>query len=163
MFYNIVQFIIKLYKWFPILWKDRDWDDFYILEILKYKLKFTRENIAKYSYHSCKEISCKNIKIAELLIDRIQKDNYIENAQQEHEKRWGEFVGEATSIGCGYLLFDNKFSNLGKRRKNIKSQKDWEQEFKENSKIYKHATYMKKQDLKYLFIHLNKHIQKWWC
>ena len=41
--YKIKSFIISiknLIKWFPIIWKDRDWDDHYIWEIMKNKLRW---------------------------------------------------------------------------------------------------------------------------
>ena len=40
--YKIKQFfrrIYNLYRWFPIIWKDQDWDHSYIFEIFKFKLK----------------------------------------------------------------------------------------------------------------------------
>lgn len=39
--------IKNLIKWFPIVWKDRDWDDAYILYVLKFKLANTRDRILK--------------------------------------------------------------------------------------------------------------------
>jgi hypothetical protein len=33
-----VKGIINLYYWFPIIWKDRDWDHYFLEEILHYKL-----------------------------------------------------------------------------------------------------------------------------
>src|SRR5699024_323466 len=31
--------IIRLFKWFPIIWKDRDFDEHYMVEILQFKLQ----------------------------------------------------------------------------------------------------------------------------
>lgn len=39
--------IIKICKYLPILWKDEDWDYEYILALLKYKLKRTRDCISR--------------------------------------------------------------------------------------------------------------------
>lgn len=39
--------IKNLIKWLPIVWKDRDWDDAYILYVLKFKIKNTRDRILK--------------------------------------------------------------------------------------------------------------------
>src|SRR6185295_9596120 len=37
--------IKNIIKWLPIVWKDRDWGDWYIYEILKFKIKNTRDLI----------------------------------------------------------------------------------------------------------------------
>ena len=38
---DFIEGIKNLIKWFPIIWKDRNWDHSYIYEILKFKLKKT--------------------------------------------------------------------------------------------------------------------------
>lgn len=39
----------NLWKWFPIIWKDRDWDDHFIFEVLKFKIKNTADLFEKKS------------------------------------------------------------------------------------------------------------------
>ena len=36
---DIAQGIKNLIKWFPIIWKDRNWDDSFIFDILQFKLQ----------------------------------------------------------------------------------------------------------------------------
>ena len=75
--YKIKQFfkrIKNLIRWFPIIWKDQDWDDHYIFEILKFKLK----NQAKYiSYHN-RHISAKRdaeiMMLCVRLIEKVQDE-----------------------------------------------------------------------------------------
>ena len=77
--YKVKQFfrnIHNLIRWFPIIWKDRDWDDHFIFEILKFKLK----NQAKYiSYHD-RHLSAKRdteiMMLCVRLIEKIQDDYY---------------------------------------------------------------------------------------
>ncbi len=38
-FKDLKQGFINLKRWFPIIWKDRDWDDDYIFVLLEEKLK----------------------------------------------------------------------------------------------------------------------------
>ena len=77
--YKIKQFfrnIHNLVRWFPIIWKDRDWDDHFIFEILKFKLK----NQAKYIGYHDRHLSAKrDVEIMMLcvrLIEKIQDDYY---------------------------------------------------------------------------------------
>ena len=43
--------IRNLIRWTPIIWKDRDWDYYFIYEILKHKLIFTEEFIREKGIH----------------------------------------------------------------------------------------------------------------
>ena len=40
---NFVKGVKNLWKWFPVIWKDRDWDDHYIFEVLKFKLNTSND------------------------------------------------------------------------------------------------------------------------
>lgn len=151
--------IIRTIQWLPIIWKDRPWDYAFIYIILKNKLTFTRRYIEKYGLHLNKSKDCRNILIAEILIQRLLDDTYVDIDLREHSKKWGKLVRGRNKDN---ILFDNKWSNSGLCRENVKSQKDWEQEKKEASQIYEHSTFMAQRDRKYLFTHLEKHIEEFW-
>ena len=38
-FYSLIYGIKNCIKWFPIVWKDRNWDELYIYMLLQFKLK----------------------------------------------------------------------------------------------------------------------------
>jgi hypothetical protein len=73
---DIAQGFRNLWKWFPIIWKDRDWDDHFIFEVLKFKIK----NTAKFTEKKQRFIGWENevryMRICETLIDRIQNEYY---------------------------------------------------------------------------------------
>ena len=48
---NFYRSIANVIRWLPTIWKDRDWDDSYILNILQTKLRFQSEYLAKNSQH----------------------------------------------------------------------------------------------------------------
>ena len=48
-FYNGVK---NLIKWFPTIWKDRDWDSDFIYEILKNKIENQSHYINKHNRHT---------------------------------------------------------------------------------------------------------------
>lgn len=73
---DIIQGVKNLWKWFPIVWKDRDWDDYFIFEALKFKLKNTANYLAKYDRYEGVEVDVRYIRICEKLIQRIQDDYY---------------------------------------------------------------------------------------
>ena len=74
---DIAQGIKNLWKWFPIVWKDRDWDDHFIFEALKFKLKNTADYLAKHDRYVGVEDDIRYIRICEKLIQRVQ-DNYYQ-------------------------------------------------------------------------------------
>jgi hypothetical protein len=155
------EFLERVWKWLPVLWRDRNWDHAFILEVLEHKIKLTRECIGKYDRHTTAKRDCQNMRIAEILIRRIREDNYGDSFMEEHDAKWGklEFRRDAPKDN---VLFDNKFSKSGLVRANISSQEAWEKEGKEHKRIIDHCLYQKNQDYDYLFKHLKKHLEKWW-
>jgi len=73
---DVKQGFINLWKWFPIVWKDRDWDDHFIFEALKFKLKNTANYFEEKQRFVGWEDEVKYIRICEKLITRIQEDYY---------------------------------------------------------------------------------------
>ena len=73
---NVKQGFKNLYKWLPIIWKDRDWDDHYIFEVLKFKLKNTADYFEEKQRFVGWESEVKYIRICESLIKKIQDDYY---------------------------------------------------------------------------------------
>lgn len=68
---DVIKGIKNLWKWFPIVWKDRDWDDSYIFDALKFKLKNTADYFEKTNSFAGWEDEVKYIRICERLIDKI--------------------------------------------------------------------------------------------
>ena len=70
--------IKRLFKWIPIIWKDRDYDYCFILKILYHKIYFTRKYTEKYGIHVDADKDLKNMMIAEELLNRLIKCNYLD-------------------------------------------------------------------------------------
>ena len=66
----------NLYRWFPIIWKDQDWDDYYIFEILKFKLKNQAEYIGYHDRHTTAKRDAEKMMLCVRLIDKIQDEWY---------------------------------------------------------------------------------------
>lgn len=77
--YKIKQFfkrIYNLYRWFPIIWKDQDWDDYYIFEILKFKLKNQAEYIGYHNRHLSAKRDAEIMMLCVRLIEKVQDEYY---------------------------------------------------------------------------------------
>ncbi len=149
--------IENLIIWFPIIWKDRDWDHWYLYKILKFKLSNMEKLHRKYGHAVNSEKIANKIKVCVNLLDRLIEDNYDESAFKKHHKKWGEpiFHWDECEDKKGYY-------SLKIEQKNIKTKKDKDQEAKEFKRCYNHEEMLRKQDVDYLFKLMNKHIQGWW-
>jgi hypothetical protein len=70
----------NLWKWFPVIWKDRDWDDYFIWQIMIFKLK----NQAKYI--GCRDIHTRAKRDAQIMMTcvRLMKKVKEEYYQMEY-------------------------------------------------------------------------------
>lgn len=136
--------INNLIKWFPIIWRDRDWDTHFIWEILKFKL----ENQSRYLGEKDRHVSTKRevelMKTCIRLMDRVQHDYYgMESFMIEDRK--------------AYIA---KYPRMYKKAMN---ETTWRFTKKDNETI---AIYIgmenHKRAKKLLFDLLETHIERWW-
>ncbi len=64
----------RIIEYIPILWEDEDWEWIFILDLLQYKLKRTRECLVEDSLNKDIGEREKQILYAESLIDKIRED-----------------------------------------------------------------------------------------
>jgi hypothetical protein len=77
--YKVKQFFKNIYnliRWFPIIWKDRDWDDHFIFEILKFKLKNQAKYIGYHDRHVSAKRDAEKMMLCVKLIEKIQDEFY---------------------------------------------------------------------------------------
>jgi hypothetical protein len=75
----------NLFCWLPIIWKDEQWDYYYIFEILKHKLLFTAEHTCKYGYHASSNYDADRMMLCVRLIEKIQNEAYMEELINDNE------------------------------------------------------------------------------
>ena len=97
--YKIKQFfrrIYSLYRWFPIIWEDRDWDYYFIYEILKQKLINTEKYIRKDGLHVFNEHDADSIKTAIEMIEKVQTEYYLDKYLSEATEWTKEGMDKST-------------------------------------------------------------------
>jgi hypothetical protein len=77
--------IKRFIAWFPIIWKDEDWDSTYLFEIMRFKISRIRKEIERNKRHVGYEKHAKQMLVAEELLDRIGFSNFYFD-QSEHMK-----------------------------------------------------------------------------
>jgi len=86
------RFIVKMFfRWIPTIWKDRDYDDYFIFEILKQKILQQRNYLVKNNRHTNVDKDNFWMTVCLNLIERIQ-DNYYEIEHFDYFESTFDFV-----------------------------------------------------------------------
>jgi hypothetical protein len=163
----------NLIRWFPVMWKDRDWDDHYIWEILKTKLKYQSEYIGSRYIHVDAKYDAERMMWCVRLIDKIQDEFYSGEYLDYHESRfnWLDIEGDSENKQLDIQEisenYDEYFAKHKAAVRKVLANKEL-QIFKLNDDNYKqrlamnlgHYNEKRAQDL--LFKILNRDIRGWW-
>lgn len=85
--------ICNLIYWFPVIWKDRNWDDSYIFEIMMHKLKAQSKFIGARDIHVLAERDAEVMMTCVRLMERVKEEYYSMEYFDYHEsKNWFEDV-----------------------------------------------------------------------
>jgi len=88
---NFIVGVKNLIYWFPIIWKDRNWDDSYIFTILSHKLKTQSKYIGGRGIHVSAERDAEVMMTCVRLIEKVQDEWYsIEYMDYHKTKHWFE-------------------------------------------------------------------------
>lgn len=86
--WRIRQFLTScnnIIKWAPTIWKDRDWDDGFIFDILQKKIEFQRKEIIYANRHTQVDRDNRDMTIVLNLIERV-KEEYYNTEYLDYEK-----------------------------------------------------------------------------
>jgi hypothetical protein len=166
-FKQFIDGVSNIVKWAPTIYKNRDWDDGFIFEILKFKLIQQRKELVRGNRHMGVEAINRDITICLNLIEHIQNETYnLEYQDYVREKVWFSDNGNETSTYNSAIEWENftgyflKYQNQTKRLVD----KDHELLLEEN----KMRLALRLSDLNQsrcqtlLFKILNEKINRWW-
>lgn len=100
---EFIKRIKNLIRWFPIIWKDQDWDDHYIWEILKFKLKNQAEYIGYHDRHVNAKRDVEIMMLCVRLIEKIQEEFYGMEYLDYHESEI-KFIDSESHPGSYKML-----------------------------------------------------------
>ena len=144
--------IKNIIAWFPIIWRDRDWDYVYIYEILGFKLKRTEQNIRKYGHAMESEAIADQIREVSTALERLIEDDYCADLHSAIHKKWGE-MEFADSDKEGYSVF--KFANVNTDEDRVAHAADITACMKEEEEAIQ-------KDLALVFDTMRDNIRGWW-
>ena len=168
------QGVKNLWYWFPIIWKDKNWDQDYIYEVLKHKLKAQAKYISDRDRHTRAQLDTKRIIICTKLIQSCQDETYAtEYINYFEDKHWfepcegwsGYSTWESETISENFDDFFKKYPLVYKKVMNGeglytldgKDESDMKRLIAMN---ISHINQKRAQDL--LFKILNENINRWW-
>ena len=91
-YYQCFKYGIKnLFTYFPIIWKDRDWDQYYFYVLLQFKLKKIRDRLNLNLFEGSEDV-VKEIDIAIEALERIIDDNYCKEEWSLIDDKYGKLI-----------------------------------------------------------------------
>ncbi len=155
-FRNGYRRIKRFIVWFPILWKDEDWDNAYLFEIMRFKISRMRQEIASNQRHLCWEKKVRAMQTAEELLKRNGFDDFYHDLGERIEKR-----EKAGKCACPEKTFT--FEPVPDRPE-FSRMVDLKCAYCKNAFVrwHKHRDAKEQQDFDFLFKHLKKNVKRWW-
>jgi hypothetical protein len=170
----LIQGIKNLWYWFPIIWKDRNWDDHYIFDVLKHKLKAQAKYIGGRDRHTRAQQDARRMRLCIKLIEKVQDESYaMEHMDYMEDRHWftpcndgtGNSLWNSEEVWENYDEFFKKYPLVYKRV--LKGEGVFTLDGRDESEMKRliamnisHLNQKHAQDL--LFKVLNENINSWW-
>ncbi|OJU79655.1 MAG: hypothetical protein BGO10_02170 [Chlamydia sp. 32-24] len=153
--------IKRFIAWFPIIWKDEDWDSAYLFEIMRFKISRIRQEIEHNKRHIGYEKHVQQMHVTEELLKRISfSDFYFDHSQElRNEEKAGKCQCPKETHKIEPCSYDAKTG-----KPNLYEWIDVSCDYckKASSRWRKRDDIKTKEDFDYLLWHLKKHVRKWW-
>lgn len=156
LYFDTINGIKNIYHWLPVIWKDRNWDSYYIYKVLRFKINRMADIIGENDRHLNTHKDVKRMRICVELLDRLIKDEYYEMHQKQHNEKWGN-VHMISEEGSRPDLYSVVFWRPNANTLELREQEN--REFRINMKK---AEYSRKNDREYLFKIMSKYVDGWW-
>lgn len=148
---QFVQNINNLIEWFPVIWRDRQWDDYYFFFIIRKKLiMMERFYRGPKAHHLYALNDAQNIHAAILTLDRIIENNYLHEALEKFYDIYPNYDWEIKTEPTdnpNYVRWVDTMS---------------EEQIELFRQCGKNADKAEQEDYDFLFKHLREHAQEWW-
>lgn len=149
-------FAKTLWAYKGILWSDRDYDHAFILVLLQFKIRRTKEYMAKWQRHTRWKLDVANMQKAEDMIETILTSSYDKELVEAHDAKWGPSHHYHLPVPNGTGSF------LRSDRPNIRTPEDKKKERQEYSKMLDKMIKSEEKAWHKLWTHLDKHLREWW-
>lgn len=135
----------RFIAWFPIIWRDEDWDSAYLYEIMRFKISRIRKELEAGARHVGYENDIRNMKIAEELLKRQSFSDFY----HKNDYRNIEFCKCTDEMFSDWINSENIY---------ISPFCEW----CSGKYQIKRAITKEKEDYDFLWKHMRKESRKWW-
>ena len=170
---DFVQGVKNLWRWFPIIWKDRDWDQHYIYDLIRKKLEFQAEFIGGRDIHTEAKRDAERMQLVARLI-KLQQDDFYTMEYMDYHEQDVSFVDVLDKPGYSEVVFNQKserfdefFAKYPRQYKNV---------LNGNINRYKRTRTIEDKQIiameiahhnqarcqKLIFDIMHNHIERWW-
>jgi hypothetical protein len=165
---EIYRGIKNLIYWFPIIWRDRDWDHRYIYGILEAKIEKQARFIEKHGHHISAKRDAEVMMTCVRLMKKVSLEYYSSEMSDYHETDMEfvpiegstDFTAKFTEKHNNFEDYFAKYPTAYKRVLTFDKIKDSEnRKYSIGSEI---ATYNQNKAHKLLFKILENNMEKWW-
>jgi hypothetical protein len=152
----------NLIRWFPIVWRDREWDHHYVYEILKHKLT----HMAK--YFRTRDMWVGQIREAERmelcvrLISKVQEEYYLTEHMDVMEKKYGKMRFNFEKVEGADEKNQTRVLNGWRYGDGDRTQEETEAIRNEYSELAKLGEIRHEKAKRILFELMKRNIGKWW-
>jgi hypothetical protein len=109
-FNKFIESLTNLIDWFPVIWKDRHWDDYYITKVLQRKIELQRQYLISHNRHIGLEIDNRDMTWLLNLIERKHHDYYAME-KYDYEKSEIDFTPSESRPDCYQIEIDVEWEN----------------------------------------------------
>ncbi len=102
----------NLIIWFPIIWKDRWWDYYFLFVLLRKKLSIMEKNFRKYGMYLYAEKDADKMKKCLLVLNRLIEDDYDVRASEKNSMKERKYHAEYLKQQDIDYLFDTLRKNI---------------------------------------------------
>jgi hypothetical protein len=162
LFRDIKRYIYNIIKWSPILWKDRDYDYEYILNVLAFKLQNISKYIDKHKSYKGYKRDVERINLCIRLLDKLQTNFYKFEPQNFYKsKSTFNYDSETRNLNLNLIIIDDNLNEYFNKYK-----REYQKIQNQNSSVIWTATQLgtiiENKAKRILFKILEEQIFNWW-
>lgn len=118
------QGVKNIIYWFPIIWKDRNWDHSFIYDVMKHKMTSQADYISRNDRHTRAQQDARRMRLCVKLMQLCQDETYsLEYSDYHKDKHWfepcedkeGYTTWESENIWENYDAYFKKYPLIYKR------------------------------------------------
>ena len=100
---RVKRFILRLFRWIPVLWNQEEWDYEYVYDLLEQKMHDLHMNIAGDTWHDQKSVK-KSLKQIEICLMRLSR---WRNWAEYYDYPMDDIIYEKIEDGMYHPVFNN--------------------------------------------------------